>query len=349
MNIKKIFFSFFLLGILVLFWGLGGCSSDEGDKQIYLSGLIDFQAVSVDNSKPIIVAVSRSEDLKEIEADPFHNIIISQTVDFNDPYYYLDLSLSAGQVGETVYILAFIDNDYHQGIPYPNLGDFIGFYLNSATKKSSYFLKEGQNRGLDIKIDRLIKDFEATIFYAIDKGEVEYSNLYPFMEIQEIIMAVHEAGVVITMDPNGEPNFVIDSDYILGVTSFIPPVYDHDDLETDRPEPFENPRELKISSAIHVNVPVENNKITGGVYLLAIIDENHDGEIDPQEDKVGYLNKLYRLNVEECLDIPFLDEEVCLPAGRYYYPEPIEVSEGENKEEDGEPYWLMFNFSDLIE
>jgi hypothetical protein len=78
------------------------------------------------------------------------------------------------------------------------------------------------------------------------------------------------------------------------------------------------------------------------VYLVTIIGENSNGEIEVDDD-IGYYNEKTTIAPGTCYDVPGYGE-ICPPAGDYYYPKGIDVKKGENRDasNDNEPYWIMY-------
>jgi hypothetical protein len=327
------------VALAVLAISLAGCGSDL--EEIYLSGTVDLENVRAGISGPVMLAVTNTADLAALEASPETSIVGAFGIDGADPYYHVDLGQLGLKSGETVYLFAFVDNDFNN-IPSPGLGDFIGFYINRKTYKLDYTLKKGENRNLDISVNRQLRDFDATIVYAIDKGDVNYGDGFNILTTEEVVLAVHEDGVQTSLTSSGSYDIKIDPDYILGFSRFQPPEFDYAGA-LPRPVSLENPRILEILPAIHVKI-FSDDKIDGGVYLFAIIDENSNGEIEADDD-VGYYNTSTTIAPGTCYDVPGYGE-VCPPAGTYYYPKAIEVSKGENRDTStmpaNEPYWIMY-------
>ena len=321
---------------LVLFVNSFGCGIDE--KEVFISGMVDIENVKTAIAGPLLLAVTNTADLEELETNPSTSILGVFGVDPEDPYYHIDLKEAGIQPDETIYVFAFIDNDFNN-IPTPTLGDFIGFYIDRKTYKLDYTLKEGQNRGIDISVNRQIRDFDATLVYAIDKGSVGDYNI---LKAEEIVLAVHEKGVDVSLTSSGDYDIKIDPDYILGFARYQPPVFDN--YSGERLVPFDNPRIMEIIPAIHVNIVIEEDKIYGNVYLISIIDENGNGEIEAGDD-IGYYEEEKYLENETCYIVPGYGE-ICAQPGDYYYPKTIEINRGENRdvssEPPGEPYWIMY-------
>jgi len=314
------------------------CGSDL--EEVFLSGTVDLENVRAGISGPVMLAVTNTADLAALEASPETSIVGAFGIDGTDPYYHVDLGGLGLKSGETVYIFAFVDNDFNN-IPSPGLGDFIGFYIDRKTYKLEYTLKEGENRGLDISVNRQIRDFDATIAYAIDEGDVTYGTDFNILTTEEVVLAVHEKGAQVSLTSSGSYDIKIDPDYILGVARFQPPEFDNYDGAV-RENPFQNPRSIEILPAIHVGIEIKGDKLDGKVYLLSLIDENSNGEVEAGDD-VGYYEEKQTLTTETCYTVPGYGT-ICAQPGDYYYPKAIEVSKGENRDASNadEPYWIMY-------
>ncbi len=322
---------------LLLYFFLFSCGSSQ--DEIFLSGTVDIENVRHNLTGPLMLIVTNTADLSALQADPQGAIIGAFGIDAEDPYFRIELGSLGKKAGEVVYLFAFIDADFN-GIPSPGTGDFIGYYINRKTYRLDYELKKGENRGLDISINRMLRDFDARIVYAIDKGDVTYGKEFNTLTTEEVVLAVHEKGMKISLTSAGSYDIKIDPDYIMGFTRFQPPAFDV--YSGSRPKPYETPKFLEILPAIHVKIAIENEKIVGKVYLVAVIDENGNGEIEADDD-VGYYNERMTIAPGTCYDVPGYGT-VCPPPGDYYYPRGIEVHSGENRDasNDNEPYWIMF-------
>lgn len=313
------------------------CGSDV--DEVYLSGIVDVENVRQNLSGPLMLIVTNTADLSALKADPQTAIVGAFGIDAKDPYFHIDVGSLGKKAGEVVYLFAFIDSDFN-GIPSPGSGDFIGYYINRKTYRLEYELKKGENRGLDISINRMFRDFNASIVYAIDKGDVTYGKEFNTLTTEEVVLAVHEKGMQISINSAGTYDIRIDPDYIIGFTRFQPPAFDV--YSGERPKPYATPKSLEIMPAIHVQIAIENEKIVGNVYLIAIIDENGNGEIETDDD-VGSYNEKITIVPGTCNKEPG-DGTVCPPPVDYYYPKEIEVHSGENRDasNDDEPYWIMY-------
>jgi len=136
--------------ILVAASLITACVNKQEKGPITISGKIDASAVSGSASGPTLVAVAKTDSIEAIERDPAGAIVMIAGIDEHSGTYELELGEYDVQPGDHVTIIAFIDNAYANGIPYPKRGDFIGFYIEPSSLSTSYALKAGANPNLDI-------------------------------------------------------------------------------------------------------------------------------------------------------------------------------------------------------
>lgn len=337
MKLFMIILRTFILCIFIFVLFINGCGTSH--DEVFLSGSIDIQEVRNNLTGPLMLIITNTADLAQLQSNPLNTIVAAFGIDKEELFYRVDVGSLGKKVGDVVYLFAFIDADFN-GIPTPNAGDFIGFYIDRTTYKLGYCLKKGENRNLNISINRMLRDFDAQIIYAIDKGDVRYGKEFNMLTTEEVVLAVHELGVQINLTFAETYEVKLDPDYILGYARFQPPVFDID--SGTRPKPYETPKVLNILPAINVRIAIENDKIVGNVYLIAIIDENGNGTIEADDD-VGYYNEKVIIAPGTCFEIPGYGK-ICPPPGYYYYPKGIEVHRGENRDatNDNEPYWILY-------
>ncbi|MCX7678681.1 MAG: hypothetical protein N2316_05630 [Spirochaetes bacterium] len=315
------------------------CACGPSHEEIFLSGTIDIQNVKNNLTGPLMLIVTTTADIAQLQSNPQESIVGIFGINPDDPYYRVEIGSLGKKSGEVVYLFAFIDADFN-GMPSPDTGDFVGFYINRNTYEYGYELQKGENRNLDIRVNRMLRDFNAQIIYAIDKGDVTYGKEFNVLITEEVVIAVHEKGMQIALTSAGTYEVKIDPDYILGFARFQPPVFDV--YEGPRPKPYETPKALEVIPAIHVEIPIENEKIAGKVYLVAIIDENSNGKIEVDDD-VGFYPEKINVLPGTCFEVPGYGK-ICPPPGEYYYPKGIYVQRGENRDasNDNEPYWIVY-------
>ncbi|PKL41247.1 MAG: hypothetical protein CVV44_01030 [Spirochaetae bacterium HGW-Spirochaetae-1] len=147
--------------LLILFMAMiiSACGMDS-PASINISG-----TVSVDTAEPVTGPVfllfTDTADFEAIKAQPLDHVITMISCPDNGSYS-LDLAEHGVRRNDTVYITAILDVNYDGGVPYPDPGDYIGFYINSETMQPSRTM-QSDNRNIDITINRLIYDYQASI------------------------------------------------------------------------------------------------------------------------------------------------------------------------------------------
>lgn len=72
----------------------------------------------------------------------------------------LDLSETTLDAGDNIIVAAIWDLDYDGGFPFPTVGDYIGFYIDTAEFNPVYELKADVNDVIGFQLDRVVYDFE---------------------------------------------------------------------------------------------------------------------------------------------------------------------------------------------
>jgi hypothetical protein len=249
MNIRKVVSSFLIFLFLFVF-GCGYGEDDKGKTSLFISGTVDVGEIEEDMKGPVLVQVLTTDDLEKIEKNPDDTIIKVITVDESDYAFSIDLTDEDVKAGDEIYITAFVDNDYQGGIPFPTLGDYVGFYIDDERLTTSYIVKKGENDGIDIKISREVFDFDADIRGTVESGETGEVTILAY------------AGDITSSDFSK-----LDTDGIIGYRKFS---------KDDGPVTYT----LDILPYGY-NIPVEN------VYVFAFLDVNENGEVDGG-DRIGY-------------------------------------------------------------
>ncbi len=157
----------FLLAVGLLFAVNGaifpGCGDEATKTTLTVSGHVTLGIGLEESGVPVFVAVTNTIDKEELDADPKGSVIEMVQADPSDNSYLIDLSSSGLLPGDTIYLIAFADTDYTGNVPYPTPGDFMGIYISEKKITPGYILTSGENKGLDIEIDREVFDYDATI------------------------------------------------------------------------------------------------------------------------------------------------------------------------------------------
>jgi len=226
---------------------------EDNDKKasMYLSGTVDVEGVKETVTGPVLIMVTNTDDLGEIEDNPDGAIITVVTIDESDYTFRIDLTDDGMKAGDEVFITAFADNDYNGNIPYPTAGDYLGFYVDPEGFSMAYVLKDGENSGIEITISREVFDFDDTGI----SGTV-YGN-----DVGDLTIIAY-AGDITSSDFSK-----LDTDGVIGYSKLSkdggPVSYTVDIL------PY------------GYDVPVEN------VHVFAFLDVNGNGEVDGG-DRIGY-------------------------------------------------------------
>jgi hypothetical protein len=232
--------SFYIIVSILFMAYLSSCGVDSPVSDISLSGTVDVEEIINDINGPILVAITNSDDFDKIENDPLNTIIDIRAIDEVNYSFDIDLSNSRLKKDDEVYIFAFVDNDYADGIPNPTEGDFIGFYIDPVMMSLMYRLKSGLNSGINIKINRRIFSFDA-----------EISGTITGSDVGDLILIAY-AGAIDSMDFTH-----LDFDGVVGYKRYT---------KNESPLPYT----MKIFPYGY-NVPIEK------VYIIAILDKNRNG------------------------------------------------------------------------
>ncbi len=216
-------------------------------------GTVSVQKVAEKIEGPIIVALINTDDLTQIQDDPEGVILDTVVVDETDYNFSIDLAGKGLAAGDEIALIAFVDNNYEGGVPYPDAGDFVGVYADEEGLSVFYTLRDGVNDGISIDVTREVFDFDAAV-----EGWIRGSDT------GEVTLLLY-AGEVTSSDFKK-----LDFDGVIGYGKVTKGSED-------------------LSYRIDVlpygyNVPVED------VYVLALLDVNGNGEIDGG-DRIGYYSE----------------------------------------------------------
>lgn len=237
--------------IMILFYlFISACSGPPEKKEIILSGNIGPISITDSYSQPIFVMVAKGNDMDLIQDDPTEYIITTVSVDLSTYSFRINLTDKNVNVGDEIFVFAFVDRDYANGMPYPSLNDIVGFYFNEDKLSATYILKEGENNGLEIELNRNVYSFDANVLGSVNDALVGDLTIIAY------------AGEIISSDTTA-----LDYDAVIGYKFF---------------DKGEAPVEFDMSILPYgFDVPIEN------VYLFSFLDVNRNGEADGG-DKVGY-------------------------------------------------------------
>jgi hypothetical protein len=185
---KKTITILFLTATMFFF----SCGKSNTRQELIIEGNI-YSSVDLNNSNsPVFVAVADTEDFDKIGENPSAHIIALIAVNKKQGRYTIDLSDKGINTDSVISLFAFMDNNIKTGLPNPDAGDILGFYLDPSTMSTGIKLKKGINTGFDITIDRKVYDFHSSVSGHINnsysgsiillafKGEIEsldFSNI----------------------------------------------------------------------------------------------------------------------------------------------------------------------------
>ena len=216
---------------------------------VKISGSIDIPQGHHTDDQPAYIIVAKSDDVNALLDNPASAIKFFQKIPSGQSTFDLDLSGTSLKPDDDIIILGLWDTTYH-GFPSPDPGDYVGFYANRDKLTVAYTLKDDQNSGIDIVINRRVTDVDATI-----SGQINGS-------IPGDLTLIAYTG------PITSSNFqTIDIDHVQGFFQ----------AEKGGGSMAYRMRILPYGSEL----PMEN------VLMLAVLDVNKNGEIDGG-DKIGY-------------------------------------------------------------
>ena len=227
------------------------CGSESSVKtQLVLSGQVDMAGISPEG--PVFIAVLSRNPI-EAEGSFTDSLVYIEAIDKTSGDFRIDVSDKGLKPGDPVFIAAFADNDYTGGIPSPDAGDILGFYLNIESLDPAYILKEGDNSGIVIRVSREIFSFEASV-----QGQVSGDG-------QGTLTVIAYAGEINTLDIQDlDPEAILGYTRVSKTTATVP--YHLDILPYGR------------------NVPIEN------VYVIAFLDKNSNSLPDAG-DVLGFYSR----------------------------------------------------------
>ncbi|HPJ38700.1 MAG TPA: hypothetical protein PLT75_09665, partial [Spirochaetota bacterium] len=118
---------------------------------------------------PVFVAVTTSNDYDAIEDDPVTNVLgVVRTEDNGS--FTADLGEMGVVEGEAVHLIAFADNDYSGGVPYPTSGDVLGFYFDRERWSTAVTAVSAGVQGVVIPVNRPVSSFTARVSGTVTGG-----------------------------------------------------------------------------------------------------------------------------------------------------------------------------------
>ncbi len=229
---------------------LFACGAEEKHEVgLSVSGHVVFREKSADPGDPLFIAVlDRSP--AETGASITDALVTVQVVDAETRFFSVDLSGKKLSPGDRVFLVVFMDKDYKGGIPSPEEGDLVGFYLDTKSLSPALILEGGGNTGIEIRLDREVFAYEASVGGTVTGQDQGTVTVFAY------------AGDIRTLDIGG-----IDSSAILGYT------------QTSKSA---GPAEYRLPILPYgKNVPIPN------VTLIAWLDRNGNDRPDAG-DRLGF-------------------------------------------------------------
>ena len=229
---------------------LFACGVEEKQSaDLSVSGHVVLREKSADPGGPMCVAVlDRSP--AETGTSITDALVSVQAVDAETRFFSVDLREKNLKPGDPVYLVVFADKNYQGGIPSPDPGDLVGFYLDDESLSPALVLEKGGNRNIEIRLDREVFDYDASVGGTVDgqgQGDV---TVFAY------------AGDIRALDIEG-----LDRSAILGYT---------------RVSKSSGPAEYRLPILPYGrNVPIPN------VTLMAWLDKNGNGRPDAG-DRLGF-------------------------------------------------------------
>ena len=116
-------------------------------------------------SPPVYISVFDGTDPAAVFDTPFSAIRYFSKVpaDIGCTRFSFDLSESGLREGDEVMVVGLWDRDFTGGLPNITKGDFMGIHVVAGSISPAITLKEGENSGLKLNINREVFDYEASI------------------------------------------------------------------------------------------------------------------------------------------------------------------------------------------
>ncbi len=246
MNIRNIVCKILIIiSSLIIF----SCSLVE-IEEIYLSGEIDVSRIDGEIYGPIFLALTNTDDFDEIENNPdgtIHTIINVGTDMVEEIYRHCNYSIKLSdygiKAGDEVSLIAFVDNDFSYLIPELNEGDIVGFYIDKEKYSAKYIIKNSNNSGVDVEVNRYVFDFDSSVAGTIEGDETG-----------DVLLLAYGGDI----DPSNFDD--IDFAAIYGFSW-----YNKDSIRSEY--------SLEILPYGH-DVPIDN------VNVIAVLDRNQNGKVD---------------------------------------------------------------------
>ncbi|VFQ46457.1 hypothetical protein [Desulfoluna butyratoxydans] len=230
---------------LLLLLLLTACDETDTSQPLTISGHITTDKAVVEGGGEMYASVLKGSGQEMMSRD-LSESFEAMTCTAPDGSFTLDLSGTGLVPGDTVTLIGFLDRNGHGGIPTPDEGDAMGFFMEEGSFTPSYTLKPGVNSGADIRISRQVYDFHKEISGTITGGYTGLVHLFAY------------AGDIRSLDLSA-----LDVDSIIGYASV-------------------EKREHSLDYRMTI-LPYGHDLPIADVTIMAIFDANESGKLDPGE------------------------------------------------------------------
>ncbi|SCY29505.1 hypothetical protein [Desulfoluna spongiiphila] len=239
------FSRFAIIVTVLLVCVCAACDETNDSQPLTITGHITTDKTAAEGGGDIYASVLKGGG-REMMSRDLSDSFESMTRTAPDGSFSLDLSGTGLAPGDTVTLIGFLDRNGNGGIPTPDAGDAMGFFIEEGTLTPSYTLKPGVNSGVDIRISREVFDFDKEISGTITGGYTGPVHLFAY------------AGDIRSLDLSA-----LDVDNIIGYASV---------------EKNETPLDYRLTI-----LPYGHDLPIADVTVMAIFDTNENGSLDPGE------------------------------------------------------------------
>lgn len=133
------------------------CGVKDEPEKLMLAGTVNGAALADYPDQPVMVALMRDGSALTPGSFTLDAIEAMVSVDTTSRSFEFDLTDSDLKEGDEIYLVAFVDVNYTEGLPDPDAGDNAGIYIDRDSYSPTVALHKGLNSGFDIAVNRLIR------------------------------------------------------------------------------------------------------------------------------------------------------------------------------------------------
>lgn len=230
---------------VILLLVLTACGESQDTPTLSISGKVTVDEAASGSDADVFAAIFRGSG-PDMTAQKLEDSFEGITRVAPDGSFSMDLTESGLEPGDTVTLVAFLDRNDSGGIPTPDEGDVLGFYIRKGSFTPSYPLQSGANSGADIHVSREVFDFDKEITGTLTGEYTGPVHLFAY------------AGEIGSLD-----SAALEVDSVIGYGSL---------------EKKEAERDYRLKI-----LPYGFDLPISGVYLLALFDANGNGKADEGE------------------------------------------------------------------